>query len=227
VKFRSAIRLALQAARANVLPGLLLQGFLLVFLTLYVAHEGTRSGLARVADWKEQTGYGFAFFSYVLSAAVLPEVLKVVFFQKGRPTRANLAHLAVAAPAWGLMGVVVDLFYRGQAHWFGAGNTWLIIVLKVVIDQFVFSPFLANPVMVGYFAWWNEGFRRNALGRILRVDFYLERVFPVQVAGWIIWIPGVALVYFMPTALQFPVASLIQCFWVLVFAFLNRPAADR
>jgi hypothetical protein len=221
--FRSACRLALAAARANLLPGLLLQALMAVFLTLYVAHEGTRTALTQVADWKQQAGLAFAFFSYVLSAAVLPELLKIVFFQNGRATRANLAHFLAAAPAWGLMGVVVDVFYRGQALWFGPGNAWHVLVLKVAVDQFVFSPFFSNPVMVGYFAWWREGFRRGALGKLLTFGFYLERVFPVQVAGWIVWIPGVTVVYFMPSALQFPVASLIQCFWVLVFTFVNRP----
>jgi len=43
------------------------------------------------------------------------------------------------------------------------------------------------------------------------------------VAGWCIWIPGVSLVYFMPSALQFPIAVLIQCFWVLIFTVINKP----
>jgi hypothetical protein len=223
MKFRSALRIAAQGARANLLPGLLLQCLMLVFLALYVMHEGTREILARVADLKQEAGYGFAFASYVLSAALLPEILRIGFFQSGRPMRRNLWNFLTAAPAWGLMGMLVDAFYRAQIGWFGAGNDWQTIVCKVLVDQLLFSPFLSNPLLVGYFAWRDAGFRRSAARNIFGRGFYLDRVFPVQVAGWGIWIPGVALVYFMPSELQIPVASLIQSFWVLVFLFVNRP----
>jgi hypothetical protein len=223
MKFRAALRIAAQGARANLLPGLLLQCLMVVFLALYVMHEGTRQFLAQVADFKQEAGYLFAFGSYVLSAALLPEILRIGFFQDGRPTRRNLWNFLTAAPAWGLMGMLVDALYRAQVIWFGAGHDWQTIVCKVLVDQFLFSPFVSNPIMVGYFAWRDAGFRRSAAKNIFRGGFYLDRVFPVQVAGWGIWIPGVTIVYFMPSELQIPVASLIQAFWVLVFLFINRP----
>ena len=223
MSFRSAWKSAFHAARANLLPGLLLQTIMGVFLTLYVAHEGTRTFLAQVANVKEQAGYLFAFTSYVISAAILPEILRIAFFQEGRATRRNLTNFLTAAPAWGCMGVVVDWFYRTQIVWFGTGNDWHTILTKMAVDQFVFSPFFSNPVMVAYFFWRDSGFRRSAAATIFHRDFFPQRVVPVMVAGWTIWIPGVCLVYFMPSALQIPVASLIQCFWVLVFTFVNRP----
>jgi len=38
-----------------------------------------------------------------------------------------------------------------------------------------------------------------------------------------IWIPGVCLIYFMPSELQIPIAALIEAFWVLVFTVVHRP----
>lgn len=225
MNLRSAWKTALRAARANLLPGLLLQAIMVVFLALYVAHEGTRTFLGQVANLKEQAGYLFAFTSYVISAAFLPEILRIAFFQDGRPTRRNLTNFLTAAPAWGGMGMVVDWFYRSQMLWFGTGNDWQTILIKMAVDQFVFSPFFSNPLMVAYFFWRDSGFRRTAATTIFHRDFYPHRVVPVMVAGWCVWIPGVCLVYFMPAALQLPVASLIQCFWVLVFTFVNRPQA--
>lgn len=223
MKFRAALRIAAQGARANLLPGLLLQCLMVVFLALYVMHEGTRQFLSQVANIKQEAGYAFAFASYVLSAALLPEILRIGFFQEGRPMWRNLRNFLTAAPAWGLMGILVDAFYRTQVIWFGAGHDFQTILFKVVVDQFLFSPFVSNPLMVGYFAWRDSGFHRRAARGIFRRGFFLDRVFPVQVAGWCIWIPGVTVVYFMPSELQIPVASLIQSFWVLVFLFINRP----
>jgi len=135
VKFRLALRAAGAAARANLLPGLLLQCLMLVFLSLYVSHEGTRAVLAEVARVKGEVGYWFALVSYIIAAALLPEALKVAFFQGGRVTRENARSLAAAVPIWGTMGVLVDLFYRLQVVWFGAGSDFLTITKKVVVDQ--------------------------------------------------------------------------------------------
>jgi hypothetical protein len=38
----------------------------------------------------------------------------------------------------------------------------------------------------------------------------------------VVWIPGVLVIYFMPTALQFPVASLVLVFWILIFKFVRK-----
>ncbi len=224
---RAALIIARRAIRANLLPGLLLQAVMGGFLSLYLLHDGTRQFLVRVAEVKYETGYWFAFVSYLISAALLPEILRVVFFQGGKATRSNLWNFLTAAPFWGLMGMLVDLFYRGQALWFGVGHDGLTILIKVLVDQFLFSPFLSSPLAVGYFSWRDLHFSVPAARSIFRPGFYFDRIFPVQVAGWCIWIPGVCLVYFMPSELQIPVATLLQSFWVLVFLLVNRPRLTR
>jgi len=222
MRSRAVLRTIAAAVRANLLPGLLLQGLMAAFLFAYFTHEGTRNFLSVVAGVKQEAGLAFAFFSYVVAAAVLPELLRIVFFQSGRPTRGNLRSFLAAAPAWGLMGIVVDVFYRYQAAWFGDGATLASVVPKVIVDQFVFSPFFSNPVMIGYFTLCAEGFRRSAWKNVLRPGFFVEKVVPVMVAGWMIWIPGVSVVYSMPQLLQIPVAVIIQCFWVLVFTTIGE-----
>jgi len=226
MKFRTALHTARTAAKANILPGLLLQALMLVFLAAYVSHEGTRQFLKEVADLKDQSGFGFAFFSYVLSAALLPEILKIGFFQNCQIRRQNIYDFLTGAPAWGVMGILVDLFYRGQALWFGTNTDFTTIVLKLVVDQFIFSPLLSVPLSVGYFRWRDSRFSTRALREFFRVTFVTECLLPAQVAGWCIWIPGVCLVYFMPSALQVPIAALIQAFWVLVFTFVNQRRVD-
>lgn len=219
------LRIVGAAIRANILPGLLLQALMAAFVAAYLTHDGTRRFLATVAEAKEQSGLAFAFFSYVLASAVLPELLRIALFQSGRPRRRNLTNFLAAAPAWGVMGVIVDVFYRAQAAWFGDATTAASVVPKVLVDQFLFSPFFSNPVMVGWFALCAGGFRAAAWRRLPTVKFYVEEVVPVMVAGWMIWIPGVTIVYSMPGLLQIPVAVTIQCFWVLVFTTVGSRVA--
>ena len=219
---RRALQSAASAVRANLLPGLLLQCLMVVFLSAYVAHEGTRRFLAEVAGIRQEAGYLFAFVSYAAAAALLPEILRIAFFQGGRPACRNLWLFLTAAPAWGCLGILVDFFYRCQAEWFGSGTGMMTILPKVLVDQMLVSPLIFNPLTIAWFIWRDENFRSSAWRKIFRPGFYMDRVFPVQVSGWIIWIPGVALVYSMPPLLQIPVAVLIQAFWALVFTTLGQ-----
>lgn len=220
--FRQSLRMAAAAAKTNLLPGLLLQCLMIAFFSLYIAHEGTRHFLGEVAKVKHEAGYAFSFFSYLVAAALLPEIIRIVFFQSGKPSLRNLWIFCTAAPAWGAIGMLVDLFYRYQTVWFGNGHGWTTLLCKMLVDQFLFSPFLVNPLIVGWFLLRDAGFRSSAWREIFRANFLLEKVFPVQVAGWCIWIPGVLLVYFMPELLQLPVAVLIQIFWVLIFTTMEE-----
>ena len=158
--------MAAAAAKANLLPGLLLQCLMLAFFSLYIAHEGTRHFLGEVATVKQEAGYAFSFLSYAIAGGVMPELLRVAFFQSGKATRRNLWLLVTAAPFWGALGMVIDLLYRLQAAWFGTGHDWFTLLCKVLVDQFLFSPLLSAPLIVGWFLLRDEGFRPSAWKQI-------------------------------------------------------------
>jgi hypothetical protein len=218
---RDSLKLAGRAARTNLRPGLVLWALLVVFLAAWELSAGFRAALQAVADLKARSGYPFGFVSYALSAALLPELLRVVFFQHWRVTARNAHNLWFGALVWGLHGVSSDWFYRLQAQWFGAGGDWLTLAEKVAADQFGYS-FVENGWILVVFAWRDAGFARRAWRDIGSVNFLLERYVPLMVAVWCVWIPGTAVVYFMPTALQLPVAALLTCFWALIFTCMSR-----
>jgi hypothetical protein len=217
-----SLRAAVLAARRNFWPGLFLQALLLLFLAAYLWHEPTQKGLATVAGWKQEAGFLFAAFSFLLASAFLPELLRVLFFQKGRLTRQNWWNFLTSTPLWMGMGVLIDLFYRLQLHLFGDGSDWAVLLPKVLVDQFLFSPFIAQPIIVCYLTWRDARYATSVWPGMLRLSFYLEKVLPLQVAAWCLWIPGVTLVYFMEPLLQIPTAVLIQAFWVLILTTLRR-----
>ena len=142
MRFRKAFELGLQAAKKNLLPGLLLQSLMLVFILLYLFHSGTQEFLQQVSTMRTEMGYRFAMVCYIVSGALLPEILKIVFFQKGKPRLSHVWLFLTAAPLWLTMGTIVDFFYRCQSSWFGFGNSWNIVAIKVLVDQFIYSPFL-------------------------------------------------------------------------------------
>ncbi len=222
MNLRTACQTGLRAARANLLPGLLLQALMLCFLAAYLLHDGTHAFLTRVGEVRQELSYGFSLATYILSGALFPELLRIGFFQKGRPHLANFWNFLTAAPLWAALGMLVDFFYRCQNEWFGTGNTWQIMAAKVLVDQFLYSPFLANPITNAYLAFRASGLNAATAREVFSWNFFVEKMVPTQIAGWAIWIPGVCLVYFMPPLLQLPTAVLIQCFWVLLLTTLHE-----
>ena len=225
MKFQEAVRTGLRAARMNLWPGLFLQSIMLCFIAAYLLHDGTQAFLAKVGGIKQEVGYTFAFVSYMLSGALLPELMRIVFFQGWKPRCENLRNFALTGPFIGLMGVTVDFFYRCQNAWFGVGNDWPIVVTKVLVDQLLYSPFLANLLCTGFFTLRDGRFSREVFASIFTLGFITEKVLPVQIAGWAFWFPAVACIYFMPPQLQIPFAVLVQAFWVLMVTTITERQA--
>jgi hypothetical protein len=59
---------------------------------------------------------------------------------------------------FGLLGAMSSLFYQLQAHWFGVGRSPPILATKTSVDQFLYTPFLSNPVQTLAFLWKSEQF---------------------------------------------------------------------
>lgn len=227
MNFRTAFQIGFRAARANLLPGLLLQAIMMCFLAAYFLHDGTQAFLTRVGEVRQEMGYLFSFTTYIISGAFLPEVLRIVFFQNFRPRLANVRNILTAAPLWASLGVLVDFFYRCQNDWFGLGNSWQIVVAKVLVDQLFYSPFVATPITNSYLAFRSSGLNSRTAREVFSWNFVLERMLPSQIAGWCVWTPGVCVVYFMPPLLQLPTAVLIMCFWVLLVTTLHERESTK
>ncbi len=191
-------------------------------LALYFFHDGTRAFFRLVGQSREELGVVFAMVTYTFSGALLPEIMRVVLFQSGRITVENIKRFATMAPLWIFMGSLVDVFYKAQNMWFGSGNDFATVATKVLVDQFFYSPFIATPIITGYFLLHAGGFQKAAFASVCRPQFLTENLLPVQLASWIIWFPGVTFVYIMPPPLQLPFAVLVHTFWVLILTAISE-----
>ena len=209
------------AFKANLKPGALLWLLMVAFFVAYATNVAFSNALGRLSALKTSIGFPFSFGVYVLFAALMPETLKIIFFQKRRVTIQNLRNVIFVGFIFGIAGIVTDVFYTYQALWFGEETNLRTLFFKAFVDQGVYGP-AANFMMVSAFFLRENGFKAEAIKRVLSAQFAFVKVLPVVVAGWCVWIPGVMLVYSMPTALQLPVASLILCFWVLIFTFVAK-----
>jgi hypothetical protein len=208
------------AVVANLRPGMVLWSALALLLLAYAWSPAVQAGLARWGTLKLAWGYPFSFVSYGVFAVLVPEFLGYVVLKRPWPA-AFWSGIVYVMLVFGALGVAVDVLYTLQASLFGEGQDFATAVKKMLVDQFVFAPF-ANFVVVAMLAWGEGGFRAHALRKVLTLDYTVRHYLPVLVALWCIWVPSVMAVYFMPTALQFPMASLILSFWVLIFKFIRK-----
>lgn len=216
----TALHQVRSAVLANMKPGLVLWSGLVLLLLAYLWSPAVQGGLTQWGSLKQAWGYPGSFVTYAAFAVLVPELLAwAVLRQPVPPT--IVRDMAFATVVFGLIGISVDQLYTVQVALFGSGNDAATIVKKMLFDQFVYSP-VSNFIMVAVFIWKDEGFTAASLRRFFTTDFLSQRYLPVIIAVWCVWGPGVLVIYFMPTALQFPVASLILSFWILIFKFMRK-----
>lgn len=216
------LAVGLRAARANLVPALVIQAAVVSVVLAYYFWEPARAWLERLADVKRGGGYLFSLLSGVLAGGLLPELLTVAVFQRGRVRRENLGGLAFGACFWGLMAVTVDALYRAQALAFGEGVDLATVVKKAAVDQFVFTPFVSIPLTVVVFEWRHAGYGLSGMPRVLTLDFYVNKILPSAVSGLGFWLPVVLLVYCLPLPLQFPLFTLALTLWVMIFTWISH-----
>jgi len=224
---RHPFALGWEAARANLAPALLLQAVMLAIVVAYYASPHFSALLDRVADYKRIHGIVFVVVATVLAASVLPELLLVALFQRGRVRPENLRNLLFTAPIWAIDGIAVDILYRGLAAWLGDTATVGVIMAKICVDQFVYNVFFAAPYGVLAYHWKNSRFSFAAVRRSLTPRFYRDNVVPTLCTTWAVWIPLTAMIYSLPLTVQFPLFSLALTFWVLLLTYMTNRFAGK
>ena len=230
VRSEAPWRAGMRAARANVLPGLVVQGVMLALLLGYYFQPSAREALIQLADLKAHWGYIYSGTASVLAGAIFPELLRIGVFQKWHAAPENFRNLLFTVPFWCVMGIMVDVLYRAQAGWFSAAITFPVVAIKVVVDQFLYSPFVSAPLTVWFYEWKNRG-RPPHPGRFFSAGYYRDEILPVVMAIWGVWLPIVTILYCLPEALQIPLFALALTLWVMLYTWMSEerigPGAGR
>jgi hypothetical protein len=224
---KTPLTIGWDAARANAVPALILQGVMLALMLGYYFSPGVARSLEMLAEQKRQHGIVFVLVAAILAGAIVPEIFLILFFQKGKPNAQNLRNLAFTVPTWAIDGVLVDLMYRANASWFGDVVTVPVLVSKICVDQFGYNPFFAAPAEVLVYEWKNEGVSWRSVRRALTWGHYKDKIVPTLLATWAVWMPLMAIIYALPLALQFPLFSIALTFWVLLLTYMTNRFAGK
>ena len=211
----------LRGARANVGPGLLLQAAALAVVLAYYYHAPTRAAFGQLVAFRARTGLLFGICSTAFFGGVLP-----LLILRGRAlpgVRHDWRQDLVLTAFWGYKGLEIELWYRLLAFAVGTGGGPGTIIAKTVLDQLVYCPIFAVPLTVIVYQWCAVGFSARAVREDFRMPgWYGRTVLPTLIANVAVWVPAVAIIYALPTALQLPLQNLVLCFFTLLLAHLNR-----
>ena len=194
----------------NVLVALLVASY---YLMPQVA-----SAWAAVAEFKIRWSYLFSAVATGIAAAVLPFLVQRAMGTL--PAGRGWTQVGWLALFWGYRGIEVDLFYKAQGWLFGAGHDAGTLVLKVIMDQFIYTVIWAAPSYVIMLRWLEMDRSWSRTLASLDRRFWLHTYPTVMVTNWLVWIPTVTLVYSLPLPLQFPLFTVVMCFFVLIVTLL-------
>ena len=210
----------LTAAKKNMGPGLLLQGFALAMVLLYYFHAPTHQLLLKIPEIRQRLGIFFPILSTAFFGGFIPFLFLAA--RKGIAPGRHLANLLFLLGFWALNGLIIDFLYKAQAMMFGDQADVITVVKKVCFDQFVFSTLWSAPFATVAMHWKQCDFSfQEAKARFKRETFTVELP-SILISLWAVWIPTVAIVYSLPLALQFPLFNIVLCFWSLMLTTLSH-----
>ncbi|MBX7211830.1 MAG: hypothetical protein K1X78_26225 [Verrucomicrobiaceae bacterium] len=210
------------AFRQNRVPCLLLNGVAVALVTSYYRWPAMAGFWKALGMWKVGWSFGFSLLSTIFAAVLLPSCVQAAMGTL--PVDRRWSRIGWLALFWGYRGMEIDLFYRVQGWFFGHDHDAATLLKKVFVDQFVASPVWFVPTYVIALRWIDLGVPWSHARASLDREFWTRTLPTILITNWLVWIPALALVYSLPAALQFPLFSVVMCFFILVVTVM---AGDR
>ena len=217
---REALARGCDSARANRLPIAVLWSAAAGLVGAYFLSSEVRSLLEPVADWQRTWGWKAAALSLAVFCGLIPGIFQLTV-REIRPERPLLTILVQVL--WcGCSGAVVNRFFAFQAWLFGSDASFTTLLLKTLVDQFVWTVLVIAPANSVFFFWLGRGCSLSRTRREWPRRFFSESYLPNLFSGWCVWFPAIFMVYAFPVALQVHLNGLVCAFWILMCNHLGR-----
>ncbi len=214
-------RAGLAGARANMLPGFVLQAVALTLVVGYYTVPGVADALRGLTELRARWGVGFSMLSTSLAGGLVPWLY--LRLNPATRTRYDARQGVSLVLYWALKGLEIHALYAIMAALFGTTPNLSTVVIKSTCDQLIYGPLWAAPNMWLAYQWIEHRFKFAPVWqRLRRRDWYLHDLLPVIIANFGIWAPTVALIYVLPVPLQLPMQNLVLCFFTLLMAHLSQ-----
>jgi hypothetical protein len=219
-RLRSAVADGWQSAKANLVPGLVIVALAAMMVASYYLFPAVSASLEGLVQIRQQLGIWFAMAASAIGAGIIPGLYLLLSGRARKSSRAGF-DLLFTCLIWAATALAIDRFYVFQAGLWGSAVTIQIILGKMLLDQFVFTPLVGVQIPAIGFRFRDLNYDPGALWQELRRDWVIGVSVPLLVACWLTWIPGTLVIYALPLALQIPMMVLFQCFFALEVAYAS------
>jgi hypothetical protein len=203
---------------------LIIQAIALGSVVAYYRIESAAGFFGTMADWKASGGLLFAGLANVVSGGVLPELLKRIFRPPTIPPP-KLRELAHQFVMWGVLGITIDIFYQMQGQLFGHGTDAGTLLIKVVVDQLVFTPLVGVPFIVSWFALYEARYRPRVWASAMLTRNAVLHGMQLWISCLAFWPVMLLIIYSLPQALQFSLFLFGNAAYSLLLIFIARRQA--
>ncbi len=204
-----------ESAKANAVPMFVLWSFALCLVLSYYFIPSVSACLGTVRKWQESFGWKAVVVSRVVFNGLVPGVflLGVKAIRPHRPFATIFAQASFGC----VLGLFCDAFFRLQSAWFGSGTAITTLVMKTLVDQFVWTVLVISPANAVFFFWVARDFSFKRVRRDWpRQGVVSELVLPNLIPNWFVGIPAIFATYAFPLDLQIHVNGLVSAFWMLL-----------
>lgn len=192
----------------------------LVLVISYYRVPAMAEAWQAVGAFKTRWSFAFSCVSTMFAAAVFPFFIQMAMGTLDKAGRWRRLFLGMVF--WGYRGMEIDLFYHAQNALFGDLQDSYTLVKKVLFDQFIISPLWFVPTYVIALRWIDLGGSWSRARASLDREFWTRTCPTVLITNWLVWIPALVFVYSLPAALQFPLFTIVMCFFILVATMMTN-----
>ncbi len=218
--------IGLRGARANLVPGLALQALAAVIAIGYYFHEPIHHALDELSAFRLRTGFLYSFVATAFFGGTLPCLY--LWLQPATRSRYRFSQSVALTLLWAYKGIEVDLWYRFLARTVGSEATLGRVLTKTFLDQFVYCPIWAVPVVTLVYQFIESDFNARAWwADVSAPRWYQRRALPNLISNMGVWVPTVCVVYSLPSSLQIPLFNLVLCFYTLLLAHIAATQAPQ
>ena len=200
---RASIQPGLESLRSLWKPFFAIQLLGLLLVLAYFYWPPVTAILDRIALVKSHMGLMFAALTMPIASGILPEVFKSMTGVARGWDRSRVTGTIHAAILFGIMGVMVELFYIWLNGTFGVSKTMGTVFIKMAIDQGLYSVFISVPLIAFSYTLRRHGYRLLASLREIDWKWCIEEVLPILVVSWCYWTPMCLLMYTLPPRITF------------------------
>lgn len=220
LSFYGAFLKSILGMKDALIPGYCLLGIAALVVLSYYSVESVKNFLDFFAVLKGEWGFAFSIPCMALFGGFFPWLFAMYY--PGLRPKYPVKTLIFFVTIWCFQGLFVDALYRTQAWMFGDEASFLVVLKKMLFDQFVYTFLFASPYIAVTYLWKDMNFSFTRVKAAFAEGHWYKRIMlPNYLANLMIWIPGVCILYSLPSGLQLFMASIIGCLFSILSSYIS------